>query len=366
MTPAHPTASAEPLALVKLMRGDAVAVVAPERGECLATVGSGEHPHAVAVDPSGRWAYLVFAGSGTVEVLDLESRSIVAHETVGTGPIGASLSADGGRLFVTSYGNLRRADEPGVTVLETTPASGTPTVTREIPLGKAAGSAVDTAGGLWVALKTADEVARVDTASELVTDRIEVPAAPQDVTYAPADGLLGVNCVDGEAVAFIDIDRRELLETVPTPAPRGGAVSAVHDRWLVGDTDGDGVTVVDIGGDVPTPAGRTELGTPTAFVDVHPTGEYAVVDAYDDDRIAFLRLPDGEVLTRVTVGETPRHPRFSPDGTRCYVPSVDDDHLAVVDTASLSATDRPPRTTDRVPLPADSAPSSCVLAATER
>lgn len=349
------------MAFVKLMRDTGFAAVDLDAGDHVATVGEGRHPHGLALHPGGRWAYVAFAGSGTVEVVDLRSLSVVDRtDDVGTAPIGIDVSRNGRYLFVTGYGDLPDRDEPGLTILGTDHETGTLETVAHLPIGKCAGTVVDAANDLWVALKDDDAVVRIDGRPPFdVRDRIDVPGDPQDMAYAPTYGLLGVNNVDDGSVSFVDVTERAPLTTVDAPNPRGGVLSPAHDRWFVGDTDGDGLTVVDVA-DEPRRLERLSLGTATAFTDVTPDGEFAVVDAYDADRVTFLDVAALTVEARVRTGATPRHPRFSPDGTRCYVPNVDDDSLSIVETWPLYES-RTPIVRETVPLPEDSAPSSCFL-----
>lgn len=365
MTSPTPAADSQSrtLALVKLMRDTGVAVVDVSSAEYLGTVGDDRHPHGLAVHPGGRWVAVAFAGSGTVVVVDCRSRSVVARQTVGTAPIGIEYAPDGHYLYVTGYGSLPDDEEPGLTVLRATAEQSQqyrlePVAHR--PIGKCAGLVVD-GDDLWVALKDDDAVVRLDGRPPFeLRDRIDVPGDPQDLAYAPAYDLLGVNNVEHGSVSFVDVSERRLAATVDAPNPRGGAVSRTHDRWFVGNTDGDGVTVVDIG-DEPRRLGPISIGTATAFPDATVDGEFVVVDAYDDDRVTFLDVSTGSIVARVRTGATPRHPRFARGGDRCYVPNVDDDSLSVVDTSPLYESDEP-IVRETIPLPADSAPSSCFLA----
>ncbi|EMA27341.1 beta-propeller fold lactonase family protein [Halobiforma nitratireducens] len=373
-----PTPAETDLAFVKLMRDTGVAVIDVDAGTHVATVGDGRHPHGLAFHPGGRWVSIAFAGSSTIQTVDRRSLSVLDRtETVGTAPIGIEYARDGRYLFVTGYGELPGADEPGLTVLraedERRPGernSSDPSLellaTRRI--GKCAGAVVDRSNDLWIALKDDDAVVRLDAEPPFeMRDRLEVPGDPQDLAYAPELGLLGVNNVDDGSVSFVDVDRRTLVGTVDAPNPRGGVASVEHGRWLVGDTEGDGVTVIDLGDDAGSDAGpelveQRSLATPTAFPDVTPDGEYAVVDAYEDDRVTFLEVASLEVVARVETGPEPRHPRFGADGRRCYVPNVSGDSFSVLDTEPLfRTTDGPPTVERTVDLPEDSAPSSCFL-----
>lgn len=355
------------LAFVKLMRSSGFAVVDTVSERYLGTVGEGQHPHGLAVHPTGRWVYLAYASSGTVEVVDTRTLEVVDETSaVGTAPIGMACSRDGQYLYVTAYGELPDTETPGLSVLRTNPRSS-----RELelvahhPIGKCAGTVVDARDDLWVALKDENEVIRLDSPeSPEPADRLTVPGDPQDVAYAPTYRLFGVNNVEDGSVSFVDIRERRVLATVDAPNPRGGAVSSATDRWFVSDTDGDGLTVIDLAGETPTRVGRISLETPTAFADVAPGGEYAVVDAYEDDRVTFIDTRTLEPIARVRTGETPRHPRFSADGQRCYVPNVDGNSLSILDTAVLYDGDGDPTVREQIDMPDDSSPSSCFL--TER
>lgn len=359
------TNSQRGLAFVKLMRANGFAVVDVVAERSLGTVGEGRHPHGLAFHPSGQWAYLAYASSGTVEVLDTNTLEIVNRFVdVGTAPIGIACTRDGRYIFVTAYGDLPGTENPGLSILRTNARlSGELSTVDHRPIGKCAGIVVDASNDLWVAMKDDDELLRIANPSFNISDRFSLPGDPQDLAYAPGYGLLGVNNVEDGSVSFVDVRTPEVLGTVPAPNPRGGAVSPSTDRWFVADTNGDGLTVVDVAGETPTLVDHISLATPTAFADVAPGGDYLVVDAYDDDRVAFVDTHTLSVIARVQTGPTPRHPRFSADGQRCYVPSVDDDTFTILDTSGL-VDDKKPTVREQIDLPDDSSPSSCFL--TER
>ncbi|MHB9288182.1 cytochrome D1 domain-containing protein [Halobacteriales archaeon Cl-PHB] len=349
-----------PLALVKHLRGAGLSVIDATTHEGLGQVGAGRQPHALAVHPGGRWGYVPYMGSNTLEVLDLHRLEVAATlETVGTAPVGATLTRTGQYLLVSCYGGLPHEAEPGLAVFDTGDGADCSLVAQR-PLGKAAGLVTDVRNEVWVALK--DEGTVVRLAGEPPFDelaRYDLPGQPQDLSYAPEYGLLGVNDVGDDSVTFIDTLEGTVRARVPAPDPRGGTAVPAVDRWFVGDTEGDGVTVVDLdavrdadGGALADATERVSLGTSTAFTDVTPDGSLLAVDAYEDDRVTFLDPRSQEVVDRVTTGGEPHHPQFGADGSVCYVPNVAADTVSVVDVDSLSLL------TD-LELPADSAPSGC-------
>ncbi|WP_200531881.1 hypothetical protein [Halorubrum sp. LN27] len=357
-----PPAPEGPLAFVKRLRSPGLAVVDATAHEVVGRVGSGRQPHGLVRSPDGRYGYVPYMGSNELEVVDLRRLTVANRvEAVGTAPVGAAATRGGRHLFVSTYGPLPSGDVPGVTVLRTDGAEVS--VAAERPVGKAAGIVADARDDVWVVAADADEVVRIDGSPPFeVRDRLPVAAGPQDLTYSPAYELLGVNCADGDRVTVVDALDRRVLGSVPAPNPRGGTVLTAYDRWIVGDTEGDGVTAIDAaalrdGETGPASVERVSLGTPTAFTDATPDGRLVAVDAYADDRVAFLNPETLSVVGRVPVGETPRHPRFGADGAVCYVPSVDGDRVTVVETAAVGTGRDPVIAT--VPFEDGVAPAGC-------
>lgn len=364
----RPARVAGPLALVKHLRGEGFTVIDASSHEALAQVGTGRQPHTLAVHPGGRWGYVPYMGSNTLEVIDLGSLDVtarLAQDQIGTAPVGAALTRTGEYLFVSCYGGLPDHDSPGLSVFAT--GGGDLALAAQLPVGTAGGVAVDVRNDVWVALKDQNAVVRLAGQPPFDDrDRFSVPGDPQDVAYAAAYGLLGVNNVDDGSVTFVDTLAGELRGTVPAPNPRGGTAVPAAGRWFVGDTEDDGVTAIDVtavragaGGRLDGAADRVALGTPTAFTDATPDGAVLAIDAYEDDRVTFLDPTTLDVVARVRTGETPHHPRFSPDGGVCYVPNTDEDTVTVLDTTQLRGDDPTAPIVTTIDFPDGSAPSGC-------
>jgi YVTN family beta-propeller protein len=63
----------------------------------------GEEPRCVAIHPSDRAAYVTNAISGTISVVNLNQRRVVAELVVGTEPRGCALTPDGSLLYVANH-----------------------------------------------------------------------------------------------------------------------------------------------------------------------------------------------------------------------------------------------------------------------
>lgn len=333
VTRRSPAGRGRSLALVKHLRSEGLTAIDAATHEPLGTVGEGRQPHAMAVHPAGRWAYVPYMASGTIDVIDLRGPSVTATVDAGTAPIGAALTRGGRYLLVGTYGPMSGSTDPGLMVFETNAVTGRLALVDRFGLGPCAGITITATNDAWVALKEGNQVVHLSGPPMSIRDRIDVPAGPQGVRYAPQYGLLGVDCVEADAVAFVDTTDGRIVDVVDAPNPRSGAVVPAHDRWFVSDLDGDGLTVVDlesVGAGADTE--RVPLGTPTAFTDAAPDGSLVVADASDDDRVTFLDPATLDVVARVRTGRTPHHAQFTADGRACYVPNTDDDTVSVLDT----------------------------------
>jgi protein NirF len=360
---------AQPLAVVKHLRGDGLSILDAHQHDHLGHVGAGRQPHSLALHPNQRWLYVPYMGSNSLEVIDKWTLSVqrtLDESETGTAPVGAEVTRNGAYLFISTYGDLPEEHTPGLAVFEIT-QDGNVEPIAQLPIGKAAGLAIDIKNNVWVALNDADQVLHIRGEPPFQTlDTFSVPGDPQDIVYSPGYGLLGINNVEAGCVCFIDTLDQSMLGTTPAAHPRGGSIDPTVDQWFVGNTEGDGITAIDL--DCVRPATKQRmrnasnqipLGTATAFTDVIPGGGVLVVDAYDNDRVTFVDTGTFESTTQIQTGGSPHHPRFSGDGRTCYVPSIDADTVTVIDTHAIKHSPEDVAVESVIDCPSGSGPSSC-------
>ena len=88
--------TAYPLFRVKDTQGNDIGVK-------LAEIGVGEEPRCVAIHPNDQEAYVTNGISGTVSVVNLAQRRVVATIPVGTEPRGCALTPNGTLLYVANH-----------------------------------------------------------------------------------------------------------------------------------------------------------------------------------------------------------------------------------------------------------------------
>ena len=119
------------------LRGS-VSVIDVAKRKVLAEIATGIHPEAMALSPDGRWLYVVDASGDGISVIDVARRKVAgkldtkpqADLPYGSLTTGLALSADGRTLFAANAGNnavaLLNADRPTQPPFAFIPAGGFP------------------------------------------------------------------------------------------------------------------------------------------------------------------------------------------------------------------------------------------------
>ena len=176
----------------------AVTVIDPHTLKIVGSVPTGQpESHMLAITHDGRRGYTANVGPGSVSVLDLETRKVLAVIPVSGETQRISLSADDRMAFTSDQ------REPRLAVIDT----ATNAVVRWIALPGIGYGTAPTADGryLLVAMSRANKVAVVDLQSMKIARTIDVPRAPQEVLVAPGGRAAYVSCDASHQIAGIDL-----------------------------------------------------------------------------------------------------------------------------------------------------------------
>ena len=176
-----------------------VTVVDPIRRKIVGTVPTGqEESHMLALSHDGRRGYTANVGPGTVSVLDLVSRKMLAVITVSGKVQRISISADDKLVFTADQ------MKPQLAVIDTAAQK----VKGWIALPGLGYGTEATQDGHWllVAVPSTNQVAVVDLSSMQLARRIEVDPRPQEILIRPDGKLAYVSCAGGK-VAAIDLEK---------------------------------------------------------------------------------------------------------------------------------------------------------------
>ena len=202
--------------------GSTLTLIDIEGGRALRTIALGEHrrPHGVAWLPDGKRAVVTVEASRALLVVDTDAGTIeAAIKTDQDVSHMVALSQDGARAFVANIGSgsVTLVDLAGRMVVATAPTGAGAEGIAVSPDGKE----------VWVTNRAADTVSVLDTAALRPLATLESKAFPIRVRFTP-DGsqALVANARSGDVAVFDTKTRREVrrLRADLKPKPGGQAL----------------------------------------------------------------------------------------------------------------------------------------------
>jgi YVTN family beta-propeller protein len=177
---------------------NSITVIDPNTLKIVATVPTGQaESHMLAITRDGRRGYTANVGPGTVSVLDLEAKKVLAVIPVCRTTQRIALSVDDHWVFTADQ------TKPQLAVID----SNSNQVTNWIALPGTGYGTAPTPEGDWllVAVPGKNQVAVVDLQMMKVARTVDVPRAPQEILVQP-DGAAGyVSCDASAKVVVIDL-----------------------------------------------------------------------------------------------------------------------------------------------------------------
>ncbi len=175
-----------------------VTIIDPATLRIIGSIPTGAiESHMLAISGDGRRGYTANVKAGSVSVLDMEARTLLA--TIPVAPViqRISVSPDGRWAFTADETAARLA------VIDTS----TNSVSASIPLPGIAFGTTPTPDGKWllVTLPALRSVGLVDLSSMRMVKRLDVPKAPQEILVRPDGAVAYVSCDASAQVAVINI-----------------------------------------------------------------------------------------------------------------------------------------------------------------
>jgi YVTN family beta-propeller protein len=186
-----------------------VTIIDPKSRSIVGRIQTGaEQSHMLALSRDGRFGYTANFKPGSVSVLDLKARKLVAIIPVAETVQRIAVSADD-RLVFTSDNQL-----PRLAVIDTV----TRKVRQWIALPDLGGGTSATPDGRWllIAIRRRDQVAVVDLQTMRVARTIAVGKSPAALVVQPDQRIAYVSCAGDGSVSAIDLASWKVIRTVPT------------------------------------------------------------------------------------------------------------------------------------------------------
>ena len=194
---------------------NSVTVIDPGTWKIVGTVPTGQpESHMLAITRDGRRGYTANVGPGSVSVLDLDARKVLAIIPVCQVLQRISLSTDDRWAFTSDQ------RQPRLAVIDT----ATNGVRTWVSLPSIGYGAAPTPDGRWllVALISTSKVGVVDLNSMQVVRSFDVPKAPQEVLVRPDGSEAYVSCDPGNQVAVLDLKNWQVARLIPAGAGTDG------------------------------------------------------------------------------------------------------------------------------------------------
>jgi DNA-binding beta-propeller fold protein YncE len=173
-----------------------VTIIDPGALKIVGEIPTGQsESHMLALSHDGRFGYTSNVGPGTVSVLDIKARALVAIIPVSRVAQRISISADDKMVFTADQ------TKPQLAVIDT----ATRSVRTWIPLPAVGYGSTPTHDGRWllVAMQKTSQVAVIDLRTLQVVRTLDVVPAPHEILVSPADDVAYVSCSRSGKIAAI-------------------------------------------------------------------------------------------------------------------------------------------------------------------
>ena len=192
---------------------------------------------------NGEYAYINNYNSGTVSVVDLKTKMIIANVATGVNPFGIIISADKSKVYVSNYNG---ASISTVSVIST--ASNT--VIKQIPSG--AGPrlfTMNSTGSKLFLTNYNKEIHVIDAVNDVIERKIPINADIFGIGVSPDDSKLYVGGENNE-VKVISTATGTLLKTITVDGyARSIRIDPTRNRAYVSTSYGSKISVIDLSTD---------------------------------------------------------------------------------------------------------------------
>ncbi len=293
----------------------------------IATVGVGEWPLGVAVDPETNRVYVANSSADTLSVLDGATGAVLDTVLVGSAPYGVAVNPITGRVFVANMDgqSLSVCDTATNAVIDTIPLPGSPH-----------GLAVDPeTNRIYVAARAINGVATVDAllvvdgAGEEVVALVDVGAWPENVTIHQSAKQVWISNWLTDPVALVNGATNTKVGSVNAGASAMAlALNPVTNRLYVAASDSDRLHVIDAAN--LKVIGTIAVGRAPLGVAVNPVTNRVYVANNEANTVSVIDGTLGTVVATVPVGEGPIYLGVNPQTDRVYVANRHDDSVSIL------------------------------------
>jgi len=192
-----------------------ISIIDPRSLKIVGSVPTGqEQSHMLVLSRDGSRGYTANVGPGTVSVLDMKARKMLAIIPISKNTQRISISRDNSMVFTADQ------TSPQIAVIDTA------TNRREmwIPIPAIGYGTASTLDGQWllVAMRETKQVAVVDLRGMRVLKTIDVPDGPTEILISPDGKKAYVSCTKVKQIAEIDLEHWKVARLIDAGAGADG------------------------------------------------------------------------------------------------------------------------------------------------
>jgi YVTN family beta-propeller protein len=194
---------------------NSVTMIDPLSLKVVGTIPTGQtESHMLAITSDGKRGYTANVAPGTVSVLDLEAKKVLAVIPVCKSTQRISLSVDDKWIFTSDQ------NQPRLAVIDTR----TNGVSQWIEMPASGYGSAPTPDGRWlvIALPRTNQVAVIDLTTMKVAHTLTVPRTPQEVLVRPDGAEAYVSCDASKQIAVIDTKEWKVTKLIDAGAGADG------------------------------------------------------------------------------------------------------------------------------------------------
>jgi len=280
-----------------------------------ATVSTGTTPAALAINPVTNKIYVANQNSATLTVID-GATNHTSSVTTGSGPIAIGVNTVTNKAYVANYSSNT------VTVVDGSNHTTTISVGKR-PLGIAINS---TTNKIFVSDSGTDDVAIIDGATNAVRT-VAVDVAPQAIGVNPLTNQIYAANFQSNDVSVIDGNTYSVTNVAVGVNPEVLAVDVAHNQVYVGNTGTNTVTLID-GATLSTTT--LAMGGPPFAIDIDPVTSKMYFAIFGYQGMLTMLDEAAGTLNSVAVGMYPMALAVDAVTNRIYVANSISNNVSVV------------------------------------
>ncbi len=295
-----------------------------------ATVGVGNSPAAVAVNPVTSTIYVVNTASDTVSVINGATNSVTATVNTGSNPIALAVNPVSNMIYVANNGSSN------ITVINgaTNTAS---TVTDPNAISPIAIALNPLTNMVYVANSESNNLTVINGAENMLVGSIGVGNIPTAVVVNPATNLVYVANRASNNVTVVNGANNRVAATVAAgTSPASLALDTATNTVYVANNGSNNVSV--ISGASNTVTATVPTGTSPAAVTVNPVTDTVYVANNGSSNVTVINGANNTVASTVTAGNSPVAVAADPTTNQIYVVNNASNNVTVINGATNATT----------------------------